>query len=123
MKQRLMRIAARLFVLAPFILGFIRIAQKGDDKRVLALAVASFAGAVVAIVANRSHDRTSRAVTRTSIFVSACATIGGLVAGFFIQRSFSVGAAMFAIVFGIFWGIGYALDALSRRSPDSVTGA
>ena len=108
-----MRILARFFALAPFILGFIRVAQTGDT-RVLALATASFVGAAIVIIANRSRERTSSATARTAILVGACATIATILAGFFIQRTVSVGAAMFAVVFGISWGIGYAVEARSR---------
>lgn len=117
-----MRILARFFALAPFVLGFVRVAQAGDT-RVLALAAASFIGAAIAIIANRSLDRSSTAAARTAILVGACATLAAILAGFFIQHTVSVGAAMFAIVFGISWGLGYALDARSRSRLSETSGS
>ena len=113
-----MRIAARLFALAPFVLGFIRVAQAGDT-RVLILAAASFAGAVIAIAFFRSREAVSRTVAMSSILVGMCAAIAAILAGFFLQRTISVGAAMFAIVFGISWAIGHALDAKSSSPHDN----
>ncbi|MDQ6718343.1 MAG: hypothetical protein M3Z17_08375 [Gemmatimonadota bacterium] len=121
-KTRVTHVVARLFALAPFVLGFIRVAQTGNDTRVLWLAIASFIGATIAIIAIRSRDRTSHAAAVTSVFVGASAGIAAIVGGILVQRGFSVGATMFAIVFGISWGIGYALDASARQGQDPTAG-
>ncbi len=113
-QQRMMHAAALLFALAPLVLGFVRVAQTGDDLRVLWLAIASSIGATIPIVANRSRARASGLAALTPVLVGASATTTAIIAGFLRQRSFSVGATMFAIVFGFSWGIGYALDVRSR---------
>jgi hypothetical protein len=113
----MLHVLARLFAGAPFLLAFIRVATtQNRDTRLLWLAVASLAGAGIAIVTLKSRRRDRQTVVSSSIIVGASAAVAAVIAAWLLWSMFSVGASMFAIVFGIGWGMSYALDTLSRRA-------
>jgi hypothetical protein len=111
-----MSILAVLFALAPFGFGVIRAVTTGHDFRMLAMAVAAFAGVLIITLIGQSRAgvaASSGAVFFVATVIAACvADLMGATA--------AAGIWPVAIVFGLCYA---ASDILRKRSRGAITSA
>jgi hypothetical protein len=114
-RKRVLQGFAKLFALAPFVLGFIRYTSRAQDLRVMWLAAASFAGAALVFLVSKARDRGPDQVPRAATLIGIGSVAAAVVAAWLLWSLVSVGVMMFAAVFGISWAVSYVLAMRARH--------
>jgi len=115
-REKIFAVLSAAFALAPFAFGSIRAAETGSDYRMLWMAAASAAGAVV-IAALTTRQKGSLALGFVFLTLVASTLLAG-VTGYILGATAGPGVWMVAFVFGFCWAASLTLFSLSRsRSP------
>ncbi len=113
-RRRMLEGFAKLFALAPFLLGFIRYSSSAHDLRVMWLAAASFIGAALVFILAKARDRDPGRVPAMAVFIGFVSALAAVIAAWLLWSLVSVGVMMFSVVFGISWAVSYVLAMRAR---------
>ena len=117
-RRRVFQGFAKLFALAPFVLGLIRYLSRAHDLRVMWLAVASFVGARLVFLVSRARDRKPNQVPLAATVIGIGSVAVAALVSWLLWSLVSVGVMMFAAVFGVSWAVSYILAMRARAEVE-----